>query len=141
MAYTFARISAALGVNLADLLQGPRSLQMRFFEKGGKEHVMPCHHELVRYLDDYLGAAGFPDDPAIPLFPSATRQRVPVLTSRRLNRRNALDMVKRRAVAAGLDRGTGNHTFRATGITTYLEEGGVLEEAQNMAGHANSRSV
>jgi hypothetical protein len=29
----------------------------------------------------------------------------------------------------------GNHTFRATGITAYLGNGGTLEHAQSMAAH------
>ncbi len=33
------------------------------------------------------------------------------------------------------------HTFRATGITAYLENGGLLEHAQQMAGHASARTT
>jgi integrase/recombinase XerD len=39
-------------------------------------------------------------------------------------------MIKRRAEAAGLPYSTCCHTFRATGITTYLQNGGTLEQAQ-----------
>jgi integrase len=35
----------------------------------------------------------------------------------------------------------GNHTFRATGITDYLTNGGKLEIAQKMAGHANAKTT
>ena len=34
----------------------------------------------------------------------------------------------------------GNHTFRATGITTYLKKGGKLEIAQQIAAHESSRT-
>jgi len=35
----------------------------------------------------------------------------------------------------------GNHTFRATGITAYLENGGALEHAQSMAAHESPRTT
>jgi hypothetical protein len=44
-------------------------------------------------------------------------------------------MIRRRAVAAGIHAPIGNHTFRATGITAYLGNGGALEHAQSMAAH------
>jgi integrase len=42
-------------------------------------------------------------------------------------------MVRRRAKAAGIKAPIGCHTFRATGIAAYLENGGTLEHAQAMA--------
>jgi hypothetical protein len=33
------------------------------------------------------------------------------------------------------------HSFRVTGITNYLENGGTLEVAQRIAGHADSRTT
>jgi len=50
-------------------------------------------------------------------------------------------MVTRRAFAAGLDTKIGNHTFRATGITAYLKNGGTLENAAAMANHASTRTT
>jgi len=35
----------------------------------------------------------------------------------------------------------GCHTFRATGITAYLEAGGTLENAQAMAAHESPRTT
>jgi site-specific recombinase XerD len=34
-----------------------------------------------------------------------------------------------------------NHTFRGTGITAYLENGGTLEKARQMAAHASTRTT
>ena len=48
-------------------------------------------------------------------------------------------MIQRRARSAGLATRIGNHTFRATGITAYLKNGGKLEVAQSMAGHESPR--
>jgi integrase len=50
-------------------------------------------------------------------------------------------MIRRRAVAAGIATLVGNHTFRATGITAYLKNGGVLENAAAMANHASTRTT
>ena len=35
----------------------------------------------------------------------------------------------------------GCHTFRATGITAYLENGGTLEKARQMAAYASTRTT
>jgi integrase/recombinase XerD len=48
---------------------------------------------------------------------------------------DVLHMIKRRAGAAGVPYSTCCHTFRATGITTYLRNGGTLEHAQTIANH------
>ena len=43
--------------------------------------------------------------------------------------------------AAGIQAPIGNHTFRATGITAYLSNGGALEHAQEMAAHESPRTT
>jgi integrase len=50
-------------------------------------------------------------------------------------------MVRRRALAAGIATRIGNHSFRATGITAYLKNGGTLEKAAVMANHASTRTT
>jgi integrase len=50
-------------------------------------------------------------------------------------------MIRRRAAAAGIATSVGNHTFRATGITAYLKNGGTLENAAAMANHASTRTT
>jgi integrase/recombinase XerD len=50
-------------------------------------------------------------------------------------------MVKRRARVAGLSERTCCHTFRATGITAHLEDGGTIEDVQHLAGHADPRTT
>ena len=50
-----------------------------------------------------------------------------------MNRVDAWRMVQRRAAGLGARVRIGCHTFRATGITAYLEAGGTLENAQAMA--------
>ena len=63
------------------------------------------------------------------------------LSGRPLARRPVLAMIKRRAAAAGLPASTCCHTFRATGITTYMANGGTLEHAQRIAGHASPKTT
>jgi len=50
-------------------------------------------------------------------------------------------MIGRRAAAAGIATKVGNHSFRATGITAYLKNGGTLEKAAAMANHASTRTM
>ena len=54
---------------------------------------------------------------------------------------NAYAMIGRRAAAAGIATKLGNHSFRATGITAYLKNGGSLEKAASMANHASTRTT
>jgi hypothetical protein len=58
-----------------------------------------------------------------------------------MERRVVLAMVKRRVRQAGLPDSVCCHTFRATGITTYLLNGGTLEKAQQIANHESPRTT
>ena len=89
--------------------------KVRLHEKGGKEHEVPCHHNLERYLDEYIAAAGIAEDPDAPLFQTAAG-RTGRLTGNALWQQDAYRMIQRRAKAAGIQTRIGNHTFRATGI-------------------------
>ena len=54
---------------------------------------------------------------------------------------NVYAMIQRRARAAGIRTRIGNHTFRATGITAYLKNGGTLEKVAAIAHHASTRTT
>ena len=56
-------------------------------------------------------------------------------------REDILAMIKRRAAGAALPYSTCCHTFRATGITNYLQNGGTLEHAQQIAAHESPRTT
>ena len=58
-----------------------------------------------------------------------------------MNRIDAWRMIQCRAAELGMRAGIGCHTFRATGITAYLEAGGTLENAQAMAAHESPRTT
>ena len=140
MAFSFARISAELGMNVEDYYPNGERWWLRLHEKGGKYHEVPAHLTLVEYLDGYLKAAGIEGDPKAPLFRSA-RRNSGELTGKRLRRNNALAMVKRRAKAVGFSQHLCNHTFRATGITSYLLGGGTIEKAQQIASHSSPKTT
>ena len=140
LVFTFARISAAVSMKVGDVFVQNDRLWVRLHEKGGKLHTMPCQHNLEADLKAYLGASGRANQPKLPLFPTLGRSSEQ-LTDTPLSRRNALDMVKRRARQAGVKTAICNHSFRGTGITTYLENGGELEKAAQMANHASTRTT
>ena len=140
MLYSFARVSAVVGMTVQDYYpQGKRSW-IRLHEKGGKFHEVPCHHKSEEYLDVYLDAAGIREQAKTPLFRS-TRGRTSQLTEKGLTRVDAFRIVQRRAKAAGLLGHICNHSFRATGITVYLENGGSLETAAHIAAHESPRTT
>lgn len=141
MIYSFARIGAALGMKVEDVYTQSRRLWVRLREKGGKPHAMPCHHNLEAYLTAYIDGAGLAADPKGPLFRTIGRVKKKPLTRTPLPQANAYAMIQRRAVAAGIATKLGNHSFRATGITAYLKNGGTLEKAAQMANHSSTRTT
>ncbi|WP_233993539.1 tyrosine-type recombinase/integrase, partial [Salinibacter altiplanensis] len=114
----------------------------------GKQRDVPLHHKAKDYLDSYLEVAG--DAPSnessdsgparaenLPLFRTMTREKT--LSDRPMSRTSVLRIVKSRAKEAGFAPSrVCCHTFRGTGITAYLENGGKLEVAQYLAGHADA---
>ena len=140
MVFSFARIGAALAMKVEDVFTQNRRLWVRLREKGGKAHAMPCHHSLEEYLHAYLDQAGIAGDGKGPLFRTIGRGTV-LLTRTSLPQANAYAMIGRRARAAGIETKVGNHSFRATGITAYLKNGGTLERAAAMANHASTRTT
>jgi site-specific recombinase XerD len=140
MVYSFARIGAALGMTVEDVFTQNRRVWVRLRERGGKRHAMPCHHNLEEYLIAYLDGAGLRTDLRGPLFRTIGRG-TGKLTGTVLPQANAYAMIGRRAAAAGIETKLGNHSFRATGITAYLKNGGTLEKAAAMANHASTRTT
>jgi integrase/recombinase XerD len=139
MGYSFARVSAVAGLRVEDYFQQGRRSWLRLHEKGGKRHEVPCHHSLDEYLDAWIAAAGIGGDKKGPLFRSFKKGGK--LTGNPITRSDALYMIKRRAKAAALPYSTCCHTFRATGITAYLQNGGTLEHAQQIAAHQSPRTT
>ncbi len=157
MVYTFGRVSAVVGLAMEDYHLSGNRRWVRLREKGGREHQLPLHHRAEEAVDAYLAAveqsaanqeierrlAGLPAladqtvraDKHAPLF--RTIDKHGQITGRGMSRLTAWEMVKRRAKAAGLPDTTTNHSFRASGITIYLLNGGTIENARNIAAHAS----
>jgi site-specific recombinase XerD len=140
MTFAFARIGAVVAMRIEDYYPKGKRWWVRLHEKGGKRHEMPAHHTLEAYLDSYIEAAGVHDAAKAPLFRSAAG-RTGTLTEKPMNRVDAWRMIQRRATDLGTRVKIGCHTFRATGITAYLEAGGTLENAQAMAAHESPRTT
>jgi integrase/recombinase XerD len=131
MTYAFARIGAVVSMRVEDYFANGKRWWVRLHEKGGKRHEMPAHHKLEAFLDEYIRTAGIAGDDKTSLFRSAVA----------MHRVDAWRMIQRRAADLGMKVKIGCHTFRATGITAYLEAGGTLENAQLMAAHESPRTT
>jgi integrase/recombinase XerD len=141
MVYSFARVGAVVKMNVEDYWQNGKRWWIRLHEKGGKHHEVPAHHNAEAYLDAYGHAAGISGARKSPLFRTFDRKTGDAVTERRMNTNDVLRMIKRRARRIGLPIGTCCHTFRATGITAYLENGGTIENAQAIAAHESPRTT
>lgn len=130
--HTFARISAAVALSRADVLRQRGQAWARLTEKGGKVLEVPLHRSLEAALFEYLEAAGIDEGPVFRSFEGRTGR----LGTTPLSRTGAFLLVQEYARKAGIEAPIGCHSFRASGITTYLQRGGSLENAQRLAGHA-----
>ena len=140
MLYTFGRVGAVIAMDVEDYRLSNHQRTFLLHEKGGKEHHVPAHHRLVEYLGEYMDATGLWHSPKSPLFQAVdiTKSR---LKGARMNRQIVFQMVRRRARRAGLPPTINCHSFRATGITNYLSNGGSLEDARAIAAHESSQTT
>jgi hypothetical protein len=100
---------------------------IRLYEKSGKQHMMPFHHALAEALHAYFDAAGIAADKKAFLFRTSRGDGGTALADQPMTQVDAWRMVRKRALAAGIMAPISNHSFRATGITAYLANGGTLE--------------
>jgi integrase len=140
LTYGFARVGAALKMRVQDLQPKGSGWLIRLHEKGGKQHMMPCHHALAEALHAYIAAADIAADKKAFLFRTSRGHGGTALADHPMPQVGAWRMVRKRALVAGITAPIGNHSFRATGITAYLSNGGALEHAQQMAAHESPRT-
>lgn len=133
MVYSFARIGAVLGMKVEDFYVEGRRAWFRLHEKGGRLHCVPAHHKAADFVEAYIAAADIAADRKGPLF--RTFASGDVIRPKSPDPTSVLAMIKKRAVRVGLPATTCCHTFRATGITAYLANGGTIENAQAIAAH------
>jgi len=134
MAYTFARIGGVLSAKVGDYYFDDGEMWLDMTEKGAKEHFLPVTGAAREYMGQYIEYCGLKDTMA-PLFQSANRNGK--LSGKPYDRINSRRMVMSRAGKAGLEGKVTNHTFRATGITRFLESGGAIEDAMDIANHSH----
>lgn len=91
-------------------------------------------------MDAYIEAAGIAEEKNTPLLRSAGG-RGRELSKDAMNRFDVYEMVRRRAKALGIKDEINPHSFRATDITAYLESGGTIEHAQQIAAHESPRTT
>ena len=139
MVYSIARVGAMVSMNVEDYYRQGKRWWLRLHEKGGKFHQVPAHHNAEAYLDAYLEVAGIGNEKGTPLWRSMRRDGN--FSENRMSRVDVLRMVKRRVRRAKLGVAANCHTFRATGITAYLVNGGSVENAQAIAAHESPRTT
>ena len=138
MVYGFARVGAVVAMRREDYFTDGAQRWFRLPRWNAKHHEIPVHHTAEAYMENYLDGARI-EEAWSPLFRTVDRHGE--LTDTPLTRTDVLRMVKRRARAEGFRRRVSCHTFRASGISAYLENGGTLEHAQAIAGHWSTRAT
>ncbi len=141
LAYTGARIGAIARLRRGDIEDQGAQRVLRFREKRGKQREIPVRHDLDRWLEEYLAAAGIETDPKeAPLFRSALGKQKQ-LSPRPLPADSMGLMFKRRLKDAGLPPIFSPHSFRVLVVTDLLSQDVPLEDVQYLAGHANPRTT
>ena len=134
--YSWCRVSALINLTVADYYERGGTRWLRFQEKRGKEHEVPVHSKAKEAVDLWLERSCLASNPSAPLFPSFAKNRE-TIESRRLDRRSVLKLVEKRARTSGILKRVCCHSFRATGVTEYMNSGGTIEIAQRIAGHTS----
>jgi len=138
MLYSFLRVSAVLALTREDVALGGSPATVRVREKGDQLRSIPLHAQARADLEAYLA-----------LVPVRGRQllfhglasRSGASAGTPLRREQVYVLVRRRLLRAGIERIAGCHAFRATGITRFLSQGGRIETAAHLAGHASLRTT
>ena len=141
MLYSWARVSAVIAMQVQDYYPGSsKRWKIRLQEKGGQYRELPVHHKAEIYLDEYLEESGIREEKKSPLFRSMKYRQ---LQPGGLTRDGVLKMIRKRSVGAGLPKEImfGCHSLRGTGLTLFRQEGGSLEMAQQIAGHADTKTT
>ena len=89
------------------------------------------HSKAKEAVDLWLERSCLASNPSAPIFPSFGKNRESI-ELRRLDRRSALKLVEKRARTSGILKRVCCHSFRATGVTEYMNSGGTIEIAQRI---------
>src|SRR5215472_17607836 len=97
LTYSFARINAALKMKVEDLRPRGAGWNIRLHEKGGKHHLMPCHHALAEVLHAYINAAGIAEDRKGFLFRISSGHNGNALSDQAMDQSAAWRMIRRQS--------------------------------------------
>jgi integrase/recombinase XerD len=134
--YSWCRVSALISLTVTDYNERGGTRWLRFQEKRGKKHEVPVHSKAKEAVDLWLERSHLASNPSAPLFPSFGKNRE-TIEPRHLDRRSVLKLVEKRARTSGILKRVCCHSFRATGVTEYMNSGGTIEIAQRIAGHTS----
>lgn len=124
------RVSELVGLDMSGVSQ--QAAVLRILGKGGKERLVPVGEEALDWLQRYLRSArpelldGLQSDV---LFPARA--------GKAMTRQNFWHIIKRYAVAAGIDGGISPHTLRHAFATHLLNHGADLRVVQMLLGHGD----
>ena len=123
------RVSEVVGVEVANVDLDDQTA--RVLGKGARERLVMMGRPAVRAVERYLeeGRPRLAKGPATALFLNRDGER--------LSQRAVQIMVRKYALAAGLDRSVHPHLLRHTFATHLLEGGAELRVVQTLLGHAN----
>lgn len=138
MLYGFLRVSAVLALRADDIDLGANPPTVRVREKGDQLRSVPLHPRACADLASYLSLVPMKGKQV--LF-CASKGRNAGPHAQPLRREQVYMLIRRRLEKAGIERIAGCHSFRATGITRFLTQGGRIETAAHLAGHASLRTT
>ena len=133
--YTWARVSALAALKVEDYYQRKGDHWLRLQEKRGKIHEVPVHSKARQAVDHWLQVSGLETNPVAPLFPAFGKDKK-TIQLRHMDRTSIWKLVQARVRSSGIEKRLSCHSFRATGITEYMNAGGTLDIAQRIAGHS-----
>jgi integrase/recombinase XerD len=136
--YTAARSGAIAKLRMDDLVTDAGQWSIRFNEKGGKQRVIPCRHDLWLLLDRYGGLIS--QNPKLPLFRSIER-KTGMLSETGISGVDICRIVKGRLAKANLPTNISPHSFRSYVATTLASQEIPLEDIQRLLGHQDARTT
>ncbi len=140
LVFSFARIAVAISMRVADdCTQGERSISGATRREAVQRRAV--HPPGQETEGAYLEAAELVEDRIGSLFRNCAVGRQDRREDRAMSRATAPRMNKRRARQAGLRAETCAHSFRGTGITVYLRNGGDPEVAARIAAHESTQTT
>lgn len=151
------RVSGLCGLNESSLLwhvdhEGMDRLSIRITEKGGRERMVPVANEAAMLLRAYLGHDELSAIPRLlqggdaVLFVTLRNRAIPECDyhgeARRMTRRAVLAIVKRHAIAAGIDaRYAHPHALRHLYGAEFAEDDAPLLQHQVLMGQSDAKST